>query len=244
MRKVTNLEKVKEVARALLYTDIEPTKFAPVIVQHPFTSTGVTMVQKNGKYEMVNIVENEQDLLSWRGQMIREIDAANSVWGIYRFINKPYRIAFLQFTKNHLSRAEFSSLLSDAWISSEYPNEDINVDKAQLVAMFSMADKKELMTEEEEKQLNALNERVTIYRGVTPYNEKNIKALSWTLSKDVAKWFAMRYNQEGTVYQAEIPKSCIFALYNGRNEAEVVINPTFLENVIINEEPTMQQIQM
>ena len=41
MKKHTDLDGVKQVASALLFTDIEKTKYSPMVVQHPFTNTGV-----------------------------------------------------------------------------------------------------------------------------------------------------------------------------------------------------------
>ena len=70
--------------------------------------------------------------------------------------------------------------------------------------MFNRADKQALMTEEDYKRWQALEKSITIYRGVTPHNEKNVCALSWTLDAEKAEWFAMRFGENGKVYQAEI----------------------------------------
>ena len=44
----TNLEKVKMIARALLMTEIHETEFSPAVVQHPFTSSGITIPGDDG----------------------------------------------------------------------------------------------------------------------------------------------------------------------------------------------------
>lgn len=75
------------------------------------------------------------------------------------------------------------------------------------------------------------------YRGVTSYNAKNIKALSWTLDRDTAEWFAYRFGEEGTVYEAQIQKEHILAFFNGRNESEVVVDPKYLEQIMESPEP-------
>ena len=54
--------------------------------------------------------------------------------------------------------------------------------------------------------LQELDDTLTVYRGVTLYNAHNIKALSWTLNKETAEWFAHRFNEDGTVYEAQIDK--------------------------------------
>ena len=75
------------------------------------------------------------------------------------------------------------------------------------------------------------------YRGVTPYNAKNISALSWTLDRKTADWFAHRFGEEGTVYEAQIRKEHILALFTGRNESEVIVDPRHLEQIMESPEP-------
>ncbi len=153
--------------------------------------------------------------------------------------NKPYALTFLKFAEHHLSREDFSNILSDAWIRSENPNEDPNVDTGKLVSMFKNADRDILMDEDELNELELLDDEVTVYRGVTPYNEKNIKAMSWTLSYETASWFANRFKQDGTVYEATIDKAHILALFNGRNESEVIVEPEYLTDIEEAEEPNI-----
>lgn len=84
------------------------------------------------------------------------------------------------------------------------------------------------MTEDEIETLRSLPETVSVYRGVTSYNAGKVKALSWTLDQKVAQWFANRFGENGTVYEAEISKEHILALFKGRNEWEVIVEPDHL----------------
>lgn len=113
----------------------------------------------------------------------------------------------------------YSEMLFSAWISAENPNSDINVSKSELKQMFSYANPEYLMDDEEREQLDQLDSPVTVYRGVTSHNADNIRALSWTLNYDTAEWFSKRFGEDGTVYDAQIPKEYIYALFNGRNES-------------------------
>lgn len=54
---------------------------------------------------------------------------------------------------------------------------------------------------------------------------------AWTLNKDVAKWFSLRFSDEGVVYKAEIKKEDVFAVFLNRGEQEIVLNYKKLENV-------------
>ena len=55
MKKHTDLDGVKQVASALLFTDIEKTKYSPMVVQHPFTNTGVTAISVEGSFQFLNL---------------------------------------------------------------------------------------------------------------------------------------------------------------------------------------------
>lgn len=146
-------------------------------------------------------------------------------------ITKPYMLGFLKFAKPYLSSEEFTQMLADAWIRSESPNDDPNLSKGKLLSLFKEADPDILMDEEERDILRNLENPVTVYRGVTSFNAKNVKALSWTLDEKVAQWFAHRYGEQGTVYQAQIRKEDIYAIFTGRNESEVIVDPKQLVNL-------------
>ena len=155
-------------------------------------------------------------------------------------MRQAYSLTFLKYASPYLSKADFSKILADAWIRSENPNCDTNVSKSKLISMFKQADPHELMLEDELRQYEELDDTVTVYRGVTSHNAKNIKALSWTLDREKAEWFAHRFNEDGTVYEAEIDKQHILALFNGRNESEVIVDPKFLMDIRISEEPVQE----
>lgn len=108
---------------------------------------------------------------------------------------------------------------------------DVNVSKAKLLSLFKQADPTVLMEQDEYVQFKMLDDPVTVYRGVTTHNAKNVKALSWTLSRETAEWFANRFGEKGTVYEAQIDKKHIYAYFSGRNESEVIVDPSYLTNI-------------
>ena len=225
----TNLDEVKITAQCLLMTEVHTTPMSPIIVQHPFASSGIAMLP--GKNELLDITANAENLKKWRDYVSGLITKAKTAYDIFMLLNKGYALTFLKFAKYALSAEDLAQILADAWIQAENPNMDCNVTKAELVSMFKRSDREYLMTEAERKLLAALEETVTVYRGVTPYNAKNVKALSWTLDKKKAEWFAHRFGEKGPVYQAQINKGNILAVFTGRNESEVVLNPNKLEQL-------------
>ena len=231
MRKETNMAGVRSVAKALLMLDINLTDYSPMIVQHPFTSSGMVAAPTENGLAMLDITQGDENLSAWRGLMVKQIDQAKHAYHIYMMLNKPYALSFLSLAEPHLSKKDFSEILADAWIRSENPNMDKNFVKKSLVDMFKKADQSILMDGEEKEVFDSFDDTVTIYRGVTSYNAKNIKALSWTTDYQTAEWFAHRFGEEGTVYEAQISKEHILAFFNGRNESEVIVDPKYLTDI-------------
>lgn len=231
--KSTDLCQVKRIAKWLLRTQVHPTPYSPVIVQHPFTSSGIVFIP--GANEMLDITANAENLSKWQYYMDERFDAAESVYSIYVLVNKPYALTFLKYAMSSLAAEETAVILADAWVNSECPNMDVDVSKNELVEMFTLADKTHLMSDEERTLLSKLGESVTVYRGVTSYNAQNIRALSWTTDKAKAEWFAHRFNEKGTVYMAQIKKSHILAVFASRGESEIVLNPKGLMQLRIAE---------
>ena len=107
-------------------------------------------------------------------------------------------------------------------------NVTINMTLAEMKKWFKEIPREYLMTEEELKILDDFPDVVTVYRGLQDQNAK-IKALSWTWSKDTAKWFADRLCKSEGVYQAEIEKKYILACF--KSEEEVICDYTKLKNI-------------
>lgn len=121
MPQETNLNHVKTVAGALLLSDINLTEFSPAIVQHPFTSSGITAVQRNRGMITLNIAQSSDDLRIWRAFMTERIRSAESAFEIYSMINKPYALTFLKFASPYLSKTDFSELLATHGYGQKIP---------------------------------------------------------------------------------------------------------------------------
>lgn len=233
MKKETDMAEVKSIAKMLLMTDVHETKFSPMVVQHPFTSSGIVVLPEkdNKDFRPVDITRDRDNLQAWRNMVSSAIDHTENPYDIYTMVNKPYGLIFLKYVSPHLSQKDFSEILASAWIMCEAPHNDPDVGLGKLVAMFQAADPRVLMDEDEYREFQGLGDTLTVYRGVTAYNAENVKALSWTPSRQTAEWFAHRFGEDGTVYEATIAKEHIYALFNGRNESEVIVNPKYLTDI-------------
>lgn len=235
----TDLKSLKALSHTLLELDIQLTKMSPLVVKHPFTDSGIVGLRKeDGGIAVADLTSDPTSLRLWREQMGRLIDDAEKPIDLFMMITKPYKLGFLKYAAPYLSEQDTALFLSQAWIITEAPNSDPNLTKRELLALFRSVDPQKLMDEVEYGVFRGLDNVITVYRGVTSYNAKNVKALSWTLNRDTAEWFAHRYGEEGTVYEAQIKKEHIYAVFLGRNEAEAIVDPKHLRNVAATEELT------
>ncbi len=228
----TDLVKIKGISMHLLNTEIPKTSYWPLVAQHPFTNTGSFRWQnESGEYQNGILEKGTEAYQKWKELFIKAINDAETVHHIYFLLNKPWAMLFIRLVEPFLSDEDFTNLLKDAFTEMEQPNMDPNVSVAQLKNYFKKCDKNALMEEDELEVYNSLPDVVTVYRGVTSYNNKKIKVLSWTLAPEVAKWFANRYEQYGQVYVATISKKHILAYFSGRGESEVVVDPSKLKDI-------------
>lgn len=232
-REETDLQGLKLLAKVFLSYEPVKTKFSPMIIKHPFTDSGIVGIRTDdGGYGYANLMDNQTDLDNWREHMEQRINSADNASKIFMLITKPYALGFFKHAAQHLGREDFAKILAYTWIRTEAPNSDPNLSKSKLLTLFKSADPQILMDEDEYQQFLALPDKVTVYRGVTSYNADNVKALSWTLKRKTAEWFAQRFGEHGTVYQATVDRDHIYALFTGRNEAEVIVDPKFLEGLV------------
>ena len=232
MKEVTDLNKVKEVAKRLLNVEVSESSSSPLVVSHPFTYTGVILLtdaSKKSKY--VDITKGTEGLQEWRNIISQKIDKANSVYEIYTLINVPYLLTFIKLTKNYLSVEDLSKILGSGWPRLEFVGQDPNVTAKEIIKMFKDSDPELLMDSDEISVMKRFDKTVTIYRGIDLKDEKSVHGLSWTIDKDVAKKYASRFGRKGDVYRAKIDKSHILAYLDLDGMAEVVVDPRFIKNI-------------
>ena len=221
----TDMKKVNDIARCLLY--LEPEFKEYTIVSHPFFNSSV-FPKKNindGFYNLSNTLE-----LNEARKNIEEDIAKVDKYSTYLImINKPYLPAFFKYTKDYVSEEDYNNFLAGMWTLGEFTNSDANISPNQFVSIFKKTNKELLMNKDELLAYNNLDDLVTVYRGVKP--KSSTKALSWTTDIGIAKWFADRWENNGKVYKAQIPKKYIFAYFLGRGEFEVVLDYHKLENI-------------
>ena len=217
------ISKIREMAKFFADIPIYDTRVGGV-ASHPFTNTWITGIyDKDRKLTFVDL-RKEDEQAKWREQIKATIEESD-LRGICLMLNKPYILTFISYIESMLSDEELGMILGTFWTAIENITGDSNVNGMEIVKWFKRADKKSLMNEEELLVYESLPEEVTVYRGVTSYNRKKEKALSWTLDYEKAVWFANRFSTgTGDVWTMTVPKKRFLCSFDGCSEQEVIVD--------------------
>ena len=152
---------------------------------------------------------------------------------LFRDYAKPDRLAALTvlFEDGVVSRKALREVLATIWIGVESPSRS-GVAKARVVRMFRAAG----FLSDNPTITTPPPEGLTIYRGCHPQYRLG---LSWTTDQVKARWFAQRFGSiiNTQLYRAQVSGRRILAMFGGRKEAEVVVNPRGLRTVVLNSTP-------
>lgn len=111
-----------------------------------------------------------------------------------------------------------------------YTNSYIGFEETIILKYFFISTRKHrefIMNEDERKQFELLPEQLTIYRGCSKaeINSKKYR-FSWTLNRDVAKFFANEYHRnagvECDILELIVKKENLLAYFNDKEEEEVI----------------------
>ena len=218
-----NIDRIRTIAKIFLHMPVLQTEI-DFIVSHPFTNSWMAAIYDNDGNGKFVCLQNDTEQAEWIQYMERYIEEAD-LHRILIIMNHPYILTFLHCIEQFLSDVELGEVLNSQWVCIENITGDKNVSGKELVEWFKRADKKSLMDEDDFQIYISLPEKVSIYRGVTAFNSKKTKALSWTLKREQAEWFAKRFKTgTGQVWEMTVPKSRILCCLTSRGEDEVIVN--------------------
>lgn len=110
---------------------------------------GYRCSNEDGNITVVDLLNNKEDYAKWKEMVGKQIDSAENACQVFFLLNKPYYLTFLKFSGPVLSQEDLGQLLAHAWILEECPNQDRNVSKRELLALFHSVPPELLMDEEE-----------------------------------------------------------------------------------------------
>lgn len=134
------------------------------------------------------------------------------------FIPSEFQMSLMDYYLSTHSIQDYSSFI-DLYAHNEYNFSQLSRDKLNLI--FQQPHNKI-----GQKFIDTLPETVTIYRGEGNKSTPVEKALSWTLSKEVAFFFACKNSDTGaSIYMAQIKREAILDYLDDRNEEEILAFP-------------------
>lgn len=149
----------------------------------------------------------------------------NITKNFFRYLDKPERMSGLENVYEHMSQKDFWQLFGEVWVNSEslYANQQV-IEKLLKNYTPEIAKHYPMMDETDQEAYNKLPEVVKIYRGCWKDNKQGY---SWTTKEKVARWFAQRCPVDGNplLICGSAKKDNILAMFTGRNESEVLVNP-------------------
>lgn len=141
-----------------------------------------------------------------------------------RFYSHVIDLLHIRFDK--IPKDKLWDMFKYIWVDSEYLL-NTQLEKNELLDFFSLNSS----INEDLSKLKATNSycnednSLTIYRGESSKSNSYKRALSWTLSKEKAIWFAERFdNDEPKVYKTKIPINKVLAYFDSRGEEEIIVN--------------------
>ena len=206
---------------------------SPIRVSHPFIEEGVSFNLKTG--EVINLLENKEALKKEKALRLKRMKNMSPLQ-IAFCVSKPYRMLYLSLAFPYLIKKERSEIMHEVWISVENINGNINVSQMEILKMLRKCNPKYLMGQDNFKVYENLPDTFTVYRGLQENAQED--GLSWTLSKDVAEWFASRFENDCEIIERKIYKSEVIAYFNDRDEEEIVLD---IKKVLKREKNEKQQ---
>lgn len=223
MKKVTDLNAIKDIIKTMLYLTPKPTEF-PFIIDHPIFQSPYWGEGDN----LYNIMESEEGLQKARLAYEDRIDRTDTPLLLMYVCRSAYYLTFLKMTRNHWAADDFAEALSMAWIEEENPNGDVNVPVSLSAKWFREANKESLMELDEFEKYLSLPDKFKVYRGVA--TGRNPDGMSWTDNFESAEWFAKRFRNDGYIIEGIAEKKDVLAYFNRRNEDEVLIPADMVRN--------------
>lgn len=170
-----------------------------------------------------------KETIQRRKELIEVMKKNKNYTGLFTLIEKPFRIAYFLNICDELESTEFLELFEFIWSSCEY-NFDLLSDEDILQRIEEIRSIKNIK-DRLVKKYNIKNDVVTIYRGEADKSTSfNNGAISWTLSHDIASFFANRFRANNPkIYKANVLIKDILMLID--SEQEVLVRKENLFNI-------------
>lgn len=119
--KKTNLDAIRQVAVAFLYTEIHETGIV-FVASHPFTDRWETYMLDSEWGDL----HDSKTARKWR-EIIEKQLKKSDLFGIFVMMNRPYILNFLKFVEGYMSDEDLGTILGSFWSNIEQISLDDSV---------------------------------------------------------------------------------------------------------------------
>lgn len=212
--------------------------YDPARIKWNSRSTGLRLYFYQGEYATVELhfispswLDNSMSLNALKADdLARELFVEKKNYAIYFFAEfNLFALDYFEKYVEQIPESERYEAFKDMYVMCEYGFD--HIDPALLDAMFALSDNTDAIAE---LIADGYGEMLTIYRGAGKVSTPLETAFSWTTSLDVARRFAHTFAR-GTVYMAHVPRARIIDYIQDRNESEIWVRYSDLENITVLE---------
>ena len=140
MRKTTDINGLKDVAKMMLHLPMTETEF-DFIVNHPVFQSPYWFDNE----KIINIKDSEEAFEKACAAYEQKIDKTEEPLLLMYTFRSSYYLTFLKFSRRFWSADDFAKALSEAWVEEENPNGDVNVPVSLSEKWFKGLNKKALV---------------------------------------------------------------------------------------------------
>lgn len=171
-------------------------------------------------------------------ELIEQTDSRMNNWiqkndfhSIFSYVEKKMKIPLYVKHFDEIPFDQKYDVFRQIYRNSEYGFHDF--DPELLEQIF---DSRSLSKEWEQdmQELRSLADKdgfITIYRGEGERSQPIEEALSWSLSKDMAIFFATRFAPTGILYEGKIEVDDVLDYMHNRDEEEVLVEPSAVKDI-------------
>ena len=190
---------------------LEKSKFLGQVLKHP-------LVFDVPHFDRMNHRANEA--LRYKKQALAEAVAAKRWYTVLMLHERPYRPdGFVKYA-HLMDDVSYWETAGAMWVDTENHHQWRNL--TSFIYEAPRPRREFLMNEDEREALAALPDDLIVYRG---YQSHGAKCWDWSLDINVARFFANRFNCEGTIATGHVKKANVIAYFTNRGEDEIFVNP-------------------
>ena len=148
---------------------------------------------------------------------------------LFSMMDKRIKMPIFQIMHKYIPKEKRYGIFRTIYASMEYNFADIDPEFLE-VCFQDRLHSSEHHAAMEELKTKTDGEYITIYRGECSKSTPKEEALSWTLDRKVAEFFANRFSGGGFVHQASVPIDSVLDYITHRNEEEILVFPEHVQH--------------